>query len=278
MTLKSDRWIKEKCTMPQFMVQDKGKWHTSYLSPEVLCDMHSRRIIDSVRHLTAEEQAAWVPMISPFTPGQVRQRERAITPAERAAAVAGNNAGTCSAADLMAVLPGNTVSVRHDQVTGLQALEKIISYGTSSFGYDVTLADEFQIFTNINSAIIDPLNFSPDCLHSFKGDVCIIPPHSYILGYTREYFKIPRNVTGVALGKSTYARCGAIVNVTPIEAGFEGTVVIEIANTTSLPLKVYANMGIAQFLFFESDEECEVSYADRAGKYQGQTGMQLALV
>lgn len=157
------------------------------------------------------------------------------------------------------------------------AQEKILSYGTSSFGYDVTLSDEFRIFTNINSSIIDPLNFDEKCLQEFKGDVCIIPPNSYILAVTREYFDIPRNVMVVCVGKSTYARCGAIVNVTPIEPGFKGHVVIEISNATNLPLKIYANQGVAQFMFFESDEECETSYADKNGKYQGQTGVTLAM-
>lgn len=154
--------------------------------------------------------------------------------------------------------------------------EKILSYGTSSFGYDVTLSDEFRIFTNINSTIIDPLNFDEKCLQEFKGDVCIIPPNSYILAVTREFFDIPRNVMVICVGKSTYARCGAIVNVTPIEPGFKGHVVIEISNATNLPMKIYANQGIAQFLFFESDEDCETSYADKGGKYQGQTGVTLA--
>lgn len=154
---------------------------------------------------------------------------------------------------------------------------KIVSYGVSSFGYDVRLADEFKIFTNINNSIIDPLDFDQNCCVDHKGPYCIIPPNSYILGKTIEYFKIPRDVMVLCVGKSTYARCGAIVNVTPIEAGFEGNVVIEVSNSTSLPLKVYANQGIAQFIFFQG-EECLVSYADRGGKYQGQTSLQTAIV
>jgi len=154
---------------------------------------------------------------------------------------------------------------------------KAISFGLSSYGYDVRLADEFKIFTNINSTVVDPLDFDQKCCVEHKGDYCIIPPNSYILGRTIEYFDIPRDVLVICLGKSTYARVGAIVNVTPIEAGFKGNVVIEISNSTTLPLKVYANMGISQFVFFRGKVPCEVSYADRAGKYQGQTSVQTAL-
>lgn len=156
--------------------------------------------------------------------------------------------------------------------------QKIISYGLSSYGYDVRLGDSFKIFTNVYSSQIDPLNIDTSCFHDFFGDACIIPPNSYILGHTVEYFRIPKNVQVICVGKSTYARCGAIINVTPIEPEFEGQVVIEIANATTLPLKVYANHGIAQFLFFESDEQCITTYKDRKGKYQGQMGLQLALV
>lgn len=153
---------------------------------------------------------------------------------------------------------------------------KIVSYGLASYGYDVRLADEFKIFTNVRNAIIDPLNPDPDCFVEHKGDYCIIPPNSYILGHTIETFRIPRDVMVVCVGKSTYARLAAIVNVTPIEPEFEGSVVIEIANGSPLPLKVYANQGIGQFLFFKGDRPCEVSYADKGGKYQGQTGLTLA--
>lgn len=155
---------------------------------------------------------------------------------------------------------------------------RILSYGVSSYGYDVRLSRHFKIFSNINNAIIDPLNFSNDCCVDFEGDVCIVPPNSYVLGYTLEYFNIPKDVLVIAVGKSTYARVGAIVNVTPIEPGFKGQVVIEISNATNLPLKIYANQGIAQFLFFQSDEPCSTSYADKNGKYQGQTGLTTAKV
>ena len=153
--------------------------------------------------------------------------------------------------------------------------QKIISYGTSSYGYDVRCADEFKIFTNINSAIVDPKEFSDDSFVDFNGDVCIIPPNSFALARTVEYFRVPRNVLTVCLGKSTYARCGIIVNVTPLEPEWEGHVTLEFSNTTPLPAKIYANEGVAQMLFYESDEVCETSYKDRGGKYQGQTGVTL---
>jgi len=153
--------------------------------------------------------------------------------------------------------------------------EKIVSYGTSSYGYDVRCADEFKVFTNINSAVVDPKNFDDKSFVDIKSDVCIIPPNSFALARTVEYFKIPRNVLTVCLGKSTYARCGIIVNVTPLEPEWEGHVTLEFSNTTPLPAKIYANEGVAQMLFFESDEVCETSYKDRGGKYQGQTGVTL---
>lgn len=153
--------------------------------------------------------------------------------------------------------------------------KKIVSYGLSSFGYDVRLGNKFKIFTNIKNALIDPLAPSEDMYVEHEGDYCIIPPNSYVLGHTMEYFDIPRDVVVIAVGKSTYARLAAIVNVTPIEPGFKGEVVIEIANNSPLPLKVYAGMGIAQFMFFRG-EPCMVSYADRGGKYQGQTGVTTA--
>jgi len=152
----------------------------------------------------------------------------------------------------------------------------VISYGVSSYGYDIRIADEFKIFTNVNSTIVDPKNVDAGSMVDFKGPVAIIPPNSFALGRTVEYFRVPRNVLCVTTGKSTYARCGIITNVTPFEPEWEGHVTLEISNTTPLPAKIYANEGIAQVLFFESDEECEVSYRDRAGKYQGQRGITLA--
>ena len=156
-----------------------------------------------------------------------------------------------------------------------QVREGVISYGLSSYGYDLRVSDEFKIFTNVNSAIIDPKAFDERSFVSVKANSVIIPPNSFALARTVEYFRIPRNVLTVCLGKSTYARCGIIVNVTPFEPEWEGHVTLEFSNTTPLPAKIYANEGIAQVLFFESDEECETSYKDRGGKYQGQVGVTL---
>jgi dCTP deaminase len=156
-----------------------------------------------------------------------------------------------------------------------QVREGVVSYGLSSYGYDVRIADEFKIFTNINSTIVDPKSFDPRSFVDFKGEVCIIPPNSFALARTVEYFRIPRSVITVCVGKSTYARCGIIVNVTPFEPEWEGIVTLEVSNTTPLPAKIYANEGIAQVLFFESDEICETSYADKKGKYQRQDSLTL---
>ena len=151
--------------------------------------------------------------------------------------------------------------------------EKIVSYGTSSYGYDIRCSSEFKIFTNINSTIVDPKRFDEKSFVDFRCEVCIIPPNSFALARTVEYFRIPRNVLTLCLGKSTYARCGIIVNVTPLEPEWEGHVTLEFSNTTPLPAKIYANEGVAQVIFFESDEVCETSYKDRGGKYQGQRGV-----
>jgi len=151
-----------------------------------------------------------------------------------------------------------------------QVREGVISYGVSSYGYDIRVANEFKIFTNVFSAVVDPKQFDPRSMVDYKGDVCTIPPNSFALARTVEYFRIPRKVLTVCLGKSTYARCGLIVNVTPFEPEWEGYVTLEISNTTPLPARIYANEGIAQVLFFEADEECQISYADKKGKYQNQ--------
>ena len=156
-----------------------------------------------------------------------------------------------------------------------QVRDGVISYGLSSYGYDIRIADEFRIFTNINNSIVDPKNFDPQSFVTFTGDVCIVPPNSFALGRTVEYMRIPRKVMTICVGKSTYARCGIITNVTPLEPGWEGHVTLEISNTSPIPARIYANEGIAQILFFESDEECMVSYAEKAGKYQAQTGVTL---
>jgi len=161
-----------------------------------------------------------------------------------------------------------------DQIKSLSG-SKVISYGTSSYGYDVRCSSMFKVFTNINSAVVDPKEFDKNSFVDFEGDTCIIPPNSFALASTVEYFKIPRSVLTICLGKSTYARCGIIVNVTPLEPEWEGHVTLEFSNTTPLPAKIYANEGVAQMLFFESDDICEISYKDRGGKYQKQTGVTL---
>lgn len=162
--------------------------------------------------------------------------------------------------------------------TDNQIKKGIISYGVSSYGYDMRVADVYQIFTNVNSTIVDPKDFDNGNVVKHIGEICIVPPNSFALARTIEYFKIPRNVLAICLGKSTYARCGIIVNVTPFEPEFEGHITIEISNTTPLPAKIYSNEGIAQVLFFEADDTCEISYKDRNGKYQKQTGITLPKV
>ncbi len=170
------------------------------------------------------------------------------------------------------------MSLKHEMISpfceGLVG-EGVVSYGLSSYGYDIRVADEFKIFTNINAEVVDPKNFDENNVVDFKGDICIVPPNSFALARTIEYFKMPPDVLAICLGKSTYARCGIIVNVTPFEPGFEGHITIEISNTTPLPAKIYANEGIAQVLFLQGDEACETTYADRKGKYQSQTGITL---
>jgi dCTP deaminase len=156
-----------------------------------------------------------------------------------------------------------------------QVREGVISYGVSSYGYDMRIADEFKVFTNVNHVVVDPKDFDPKSFVSIQAPTCIVPPNSFALGRSVEYFKIPRTVLTVCLGKSTYARCGIIINVTPFEPEWEGHVTIEISNSTPLPARIYANEGIAQVLFLGSDEECQKSYKDKKGKYQGQTGVTL---
>ena len=170
----------------------------------------------------------------------------------------------------------------HDMISPFEAGQvrqvndrRIISYGTSSYGYDVRCAEDFKIFTNVYSAIVDPKAFDERSFVDLRSDVCVIPPNSFALARTVEYFRIPRNVLTICLGKSTYARCGIIVNVTPLEPEWEGHVTLEFSNTTPLPAKIYANEGIAQVLFFQSDEPCEISYKDKKGKYQAQQGLTL---
>jgi dCTP deaminase len=159
-----------------------------------------------------------------------------------------------------------------------QVREGVISYGVSSYGYDMRISDEFKIFTNINNTIVDPKDFETKNFVDLKSDVCVVPSNSFVLGRSVEYFRIPREVLVICLGKSTYARCGIVINVTPLEPEWEGYVTIEISNTTPLPAKIYANEGIAQLLFIEGSEVCEKSYADKAGKYQAQKGITLAKI
>lgn len=156
-----------------------------------------------------------------------------------------------------------------------QTRDGVISYGLSSFGYDARCSPDFKIFTNVDNALVDPKNFSAQSFVDRKTDICVIPPNSFVLTHTVEYFRVPRDVLVICLGKSTYARCGLIVNVTPLEPGWEGHVTLEISNTTPLPARVYANEGVAQFLFFKGSSACETSYADRKGKYMGQRGVTL---
>ena len=151
--------------------------------------------------------------------------------------------------------------------------KKVISFGTSSYGYDLRVSDEYKVFSNVFNTVVDPKNFDPKSFVDFKGEVCTVPPNSFALARSIEYFKIPRDVLTVCLGKSTYARCGIIVNVTPFEPEWEGHVTLEISNTTPLPIKIYSNEGIAQVIFFKADQECETSYADRKGKYMKQRGI-----
>tara|TARA_Y100000746_G_C15457375_1_gene429837 strand:+ start:992 stop:1549 length:558 start_codon:yes stop_codon:yes gene_type:complete len=171
-----------------------------------------------------------------------------------------------------------TMSLKNDMISPFedkQVSKQKISYGLSSYGYDIRVTDEYKIFTNVNNSIIDPKRFDENSFVNFKGDVCIVPANSFALARSVEYFKIPRNVLTICLGKSTYARCGIIVNVTPFEPEWEGHVTLEISNTTPLPAKIYSNEGLCQVLFFESDEVCETSYKDKKGKYQKQTGITL---
>jgi dCTP deaminase len=165
-----------------------------------------------------------------------------------------------------------------DPFVDKQMKDTRVSFGLSSYGYDIRIADDFKIFTNINTTVVDPKHFDPSAFVDFRGAVCIIPPNSFALGRSVEYFRVPRSVMTICVGKSTYARCGIITNVTPFEPEWEGFITLEISNTTPLPAKIYANEGIAQVLFFESDEVCLTSYADRKGKYQSQRGITLPKV
>ena len=278
----NDKEIKELSGFPYLMEVNIASIHSGetfqrhYLSFETketfdrvnatLLDNHSgaiktETIVSDQRELNDEEKEKYANdnprMITPFVPEQVKVNKHLHSLAATGVAVG-----------FLSEDPADKFGT---------VVERIISYGLSSFGYDVRLSDEFKIFTNTNATLIDPLDFDRKTYVEHKGEFCIIPPHSYALGSTIETFNIPRDIMVICVGKSTYARCGAIVNTTPIEPGFKGNVVIEIFNATSLPLKVYANQGIAQFLFFKGND-CAVSYADRKGKYMNQTGVQTALI
>ena len=266
MTILSDAQIETLCVVPE-MKLDEAKYFVEIQKPVAVPAIFFHDARDEIaqqearheelkqrcmRPLTEDEREAFVPMITPFSPELIRTVEdREIR--------------------------GGEVCVD---------TRKIISRGLTSYGYDVSLAcDEIKLFTNLNTTIIDPKRLNDKCLvdAEIRTDVdgakyVLLPPNSYLLGHTIEYFRIPRDVMVVCLGKSTYARAGAIVNVTPIEPGFEGTVVIEIGNSTNLPLKIYLNEGISQFLFFRGEQPCRTSYGDRGGKYQGQTGVTLPKV
>lgn len=234
------------CEVP--MLQEVGNSKNTMSARQVNINLDSW-LQAGWRKCSEDRIARFKPMIEPFEPNQVRTR------------------------GLPPISSGQLMGQGTTQPDGTR-LDKLISYGTSSYGYDIRCADEFKVFTNINSTIVDPKNFDDRSFTEIKGQgYCIIPPNSFALARTVEYFRIPRNVLTVCLGKSTYARCGIIVNVTPFEPEWEGYVTLEFSNTTPLPAKIYANEGCAQVLFFESDEVCETSYKDRNGKYQGQEGV-----
>ena len=257
MSIKSDKWIHRMSARPTHVQVlpngDKHYFHQK-LDKEELDGLYAairnpmrdedtvRPALGELRIIKPEEKLDFLPMIDPFVSTQVKLG--------RGPNVEGFDGPT-------------------------PTHEKVISYGVSSYGYDVRCADEFKVFTNMHSTFIDPKNFNPKNYMDVKGDKCIIPPNSFALARTVEYFRIPRDVLTICLGKSTYARCGIIVNVTPLEPEWEGHVTLEFSNTTTLPAVIYANEGVAQMLFLQSDEECEVSYKDRGGKYQGQTGVTL---
>lgn len=299
MSIKSDRWINSACTRPLYMVlektfefsteavenkpvsQDAMRWSHPHETLEYLkanIELYNQRLasspvtafgIVSYNLPSLEQLETWKPMIEPFEPTQIRARTRFGTSAELEMY---EKSGIQILTDH---LGKNVQNVSWSKDKGLTINEKVISYGTSSYGYDVRCAEEFKIFTNVNSTVVDAMNFNEKSFVTIsaveKGYV-VIPPNSYALAHTVETFHMPRDVMAICVGKSTYARIGCAINVTPIEPGFIGQIVIEIANQTPLPMKVYANMGIAQFIFFQG-EECEVSYADRGGKYQGQSGI-----
>lgn len=266
-SIKSDRWIRSKCVPPTHVFKGDGEYF--FMSPltkehATLMEYRAEKCGGEFRVPTDAELSTWdAQMIEPFVGHQVRSNLPYSTYNEYLEHNRGKK------------YEGTAMLMAERDFEAHMERNKIISYGLSSYGYDVRCADEFKVFTNINSTIVDPKNFDPQCFVDVKSDVCIIPPNSFALARTVEYMRIPRDVLTICLGKSTYARCGIIVNVTPLEPEWEGHVTLEFSNTTNLPAKIYANEGVAQFLFFQSDDVCETSYKDRGGKYQGQTGVTL---
>jgi dCTP deaminase len=263
MTIQSDHWIRRQCEPPvvRSMLRDevpdtmtlRDVLRLGYPSVERFLSSYDYKSWALITPLDYDSLnlSAFKPMIEPFEPGQVSSRPRTV-----------QGEGI--------EVPGGMQY--NDEIVH----DRVMSYGTSSYGYDVRVADEFKIFTNINTTVIDPKNFGDNNFVEVTGGergYIVIPPNSFALGRTVEHFRIPRNILTICLGKSTYARCGIIVNVTPLEPEWEGYVTLEFSNTTPLPAKLYANEGCAQMLFFEGNEPCDVSYADRGGKYQGQTGV-----
>lgn len=275
MSIQSDKWIIKKCEKPTHVCRDSGKWFwegvDNFIPGRVqyspVSNIQEVSIADLLRFA---EQNPSHGMISPFEREQVRsEKPRPFSVHQEILRQCKEEGG---------IWP--RIFHREDEWDAAELgrvarSPKKISYGVSSYGYDVRCADEFKIFTNINSQLIDPKNFNDKVFVDHKGPTCIIPPNSFALARTVEFFKIPRNVLTVCLGKSTYARCGIIVNVTPLEPEWEGHVTLEFSNTTNLPAMIYANEGVAQMLFFEGNEECLTSYKDRGGKYQGQLGVTL---
>lgn len=267
MSIMSDKWIRRQCMpaegimkvpggAPVLMVKgEKGEWISREWG-------HPAFEIGGFEVSSFPALAEFKPMIEPFEPDQVKTKHRYIHP----------NIPTWKADEQLAIQQRGY----GPDIDGDTVVEKIVSYGTSSYGYDLRCSNKFKIFTNINSTVIDPKNFDPKSFVDFEGDVCIIPPNSFALASSVEYFRIPRNIMTVCLGKSTYARCGIVVNVTPFEPEWEGHVTLEFSNTTPLPAMVYANEGVAQVLFFRGDEECDVSYRDRNGKYMNQSNEPIA--
>lgn len=264
MSIKSDRWIRRMCSVPV------GTWGMGYSRlpiskigdhyvirenglPLILRDSQTRvEDCEEFTPYTDEQKAQFKPLIEPFVETQVKTRGHDVVIRHRSIPVS-----------------LSSVAAQYDGDDEYNA-QKIVSYGTSSYGYDLRCDNKFKIFTNINTTMVDPKNFDEKSFVSYEGDCCIIPPNSFALASSVEYFRIPRNVLTICLGKSTYARCGIIVNVTPLEPEWEGHVTLEFSNTTPLPAKIYANEGVAQVLFLQSDEACETSYKDRAGKYMNQ--------